>query len=110
VGELVQAVATGPGADRVSFLTTAEGSALPAQVFVFSVSGGVFGQSSLATFGPPQFVVNNVGTRIWANDNLDITAPAGTDHIVVDLAGVPLGGGLPASSVRFDGLSLKMKL
>jgi hypothetical protein len=101
---LSQAVAAGPATYRLQFLATPESGSGPFTVSLWSLSSGAVIQESAVTFGPVAYVVNSNPLRIWTSYKLDITAPAGTDHLAVCLCGV-LG-----QTARFDSVSLRQQL
>jgi hypothetical protein len=106
---LAQAVPAGPGSYRLSFQSTPERFPGPITMNVWSMAAGTTTQSSSVQFGPPAVTVDGVGVRTWVHYNVDITAPVGTDHLLVgvfDLHTQFSGGG----SARFDAITLKQKL
>jgi hypothetical protein len=119
---LMQAVAADQGQYRLQFKSSPEGTVDPISVVVWAVSASVVTQTSLVTFGPDGYTVNGTAVRTWGTTKLDLTAPAGTDHLVVCLCGVsqvspafpiPPGGIFPNGhwgSARFDAVTLKKQL
>ncbi len=106
---LSQAVPAGPGTYRLQFKATQDPGFSPMNVIVWSVAAGAVNQTSALKFGPTMTLVDGAIQQTWTSYKLDITAPAGTDHLVVCLCTVEaqaVGGFMS----RIDAVTLKQQL
>jgi hypothetical protein len=83
-------------------------SGIPSRMILWSVASDSTTNYSSVLFGPPTSTVDGIDVRAWQKYTVEVTAPAGTDHMAVCLCGLSIGG--EAEAVRFDSVTLKQIL
>jgi hypothetical protein len=107
---LTQAVVADAGSYRLQFKATQEpGWYVPMTAVLWSLSSGEVNQTSVITFAPTVTVVDGIGSQTWMNFKVDITAPAGTDHVVACFCSYSLQS-LGVLAGRLDAVTLKKML
>jgi hypothetical protein len=111
--QLWQPVVAGPGTYRLQFRATSDSPAganpltvsIPMAVTLASEEGGTATAGAEVQFGPAYVASDSAGLiHQWIHYSVDLTAPTGTDHLVV---GIYSNGAFGPVQARLDGITLK---